>query len=451
MPLLMRVTDLLWNPWLLGAFLLTGLYASARTGFFQLFGLRTWMRATVGSILRPAGGGAGQGIPQVQALCTALASTIGTGSIAGVAAAIWLGGPGAVFWMWLSALLGMMTSFMEKTLAVKFRHRNVDGGWTGGPMYYLREGMGSRFLAGWFALACLCATLSGGSLIQSSSIAESLQAAFGWDRLAVGAALTVLTGLVMAGGLGRIAGVSTLMVPVMALLYVGGGTAVICARHEALPAALHSIFTCALIPQAAAGGCAGYTLSQAMRFGVARGVFTNEAGLGTSAMAHAAAQVDCPARQGMWGILEVGVSTLVVCTITALVILVSGVYAPQLGAAGIPPVCGAGAPLTAAAFASVLGPGGSAVVAVSLLLFAFSSILGWSYYGQQCLFYLTGRRSAALYRCVFLGTVFLGSVCNSTGAWLLVDLSNALMAIPNLAALLALSGVGLAELRRWNA
>ena len=448
MPLLTRITDVLWNPWLLGAFLLTGLYLSVRTRFFQLFGLGTWLRATVGSILRPTVDKTGGGISQVQALCTALASTIGTGSIAGVATAIWFGGPGAVFWMWASALLGMMTSFVEKTLAVKFRRRGRDGAWMGGPMYYLRDGVGSPFLAAWFALACLCATLTGGNLVQSASIAVTLQAAFGWDKLAVGVVLAALTGLVMAGGLGRIAGVSTLMVPVMALLYLGGGIAVLAARADELPKVLEAVFACALAPRAAFGGCAGYTVGQAMRYGVARGVFTNEAGLGTSAIAHAAAEVDSPARQGMWGILEVGVSTLVVCTITALVILVSGVYDPHLGAAGIPPACGLGAPMTGAAFSSVLGIGGELIVAVSLLLFAFSSILGWSYYGQQCLSYLAGDgKGVKLYRGIFLAVVILGSICDSTGAWLLVDLCNALMAIPNLAALLLLSEVGIAQMK----
>ena len=452
MPLLTHLTDVLWNPWLLGLFLLTGLYCSVRTGFFQLFGLKTWLRATVGSVLRPAVGSPGRGISQAQALCTALASTIGTGSIAGVATAIWFGGPGAVFWMWVSAILGMMTSFVEKTLAVKFRCKGPDGTWMGGPMHYLQNGVGSRFLAVWFAFACLCATLTGGNLVQSSSIAASLNAAFGWDKLAVGVILTLLTGLVMAGGLSRIAGVSTLMVPVMALLYLGGGVLVLIARGEEVPAMLENIVTCAFAPQAALGGCAGYTVDQAMRFGVARGVFTNEAGLGTSAMAHAAADVDHPARQGMWGILEVGVSTLMVCTVTALVILVSGVYDPGLGAAGVPPSCGLGAPMTAAAFSAVLGSAGSTVVAVSLLLFAFSSILGWSYYGQQCLSYLTGGSAGAkLYRGVFLGVVLLGSICDSTGVWVLVDFCNALMAVPNLIALLMLSGCACQELRRWRA
>lgn len=451
MPLLTWLTDVLWNPWLLGAFLLTGLYCSVRTGFFQLFGLDSWLRATAGSILRPAAGVPKRGISQAQALCTALASTIGTGSIAGVATAIWFGGPGAVFWMWVSAFLGMMTSFVEKSLTVKFRRRGRDAAWMGGPMYYLRDGVGSRFLAAWFTLACLCATLTGGNLVQSGSIAATLQSAFGWDKLAVGIVLVMLTGLVMAGGLDRIAGVSTLMVPVMALLYLGGGIAVLAIRAEALPEVLKSIFVCAIAPKAAVGGCAGYTVSQAMRYGIARGVFTNEAGLGTSAMAHAAAEVDSPARQGMWGILEVGVSTLAVCTITALAILVSGVYDPNLGAAGVPPVCGHGAPVTAAAFSAVLGHGGGVIVAVSLLLFAFSSILGWSYYGQQCLSYLTGgERGAKLYRGIFLAAVLAGSVWDSTGAWLLVDLCNALMAIPNLLALLVLSEISFTELARWR-
>lgn len=451
MPLLTSLTELLWNPWLLGGFLLTGLYLSARWGLFQLFGLPVWLRATVGSVLRPAKGRAGGGISQWQALCTALASTIGTGSIAGVATAIWLGGPGAVFWMWASAFLGMMTSFAEKTLSVAFRRRGKDGAWVGGPMYYLRHGVGSPLLAGWFAAACLCATLTGGNLVQAGSIAATLHAAFGWERLAVGVVLTGVTALILAGGLKRIAGVSTLLVPVMALLYLGSGTAVLALRAEELPGVLLSVFTCAFTPQAAFGGCTGHTVAAAMRYGVARGVFTNEAGLGTSAMAHSAADVDCPARQGMWGILEVGVSTLLVCTVTALVILVSGVYDPGLGGAGVPPACGMGAPMTAAAFSSVLGPWGGGMVAVSLLLFAFSSVIGWSYYGQQCLSYLVGDgRGTTIYRVVFLGVVLLGSLCDGAGAWMLVDLCNALMAVPNLLGILMLSGTVGVELRRWR-
>ncbi len=448
--LLTRLTDALWNPWLLTLFLLTGLYFSVRTGFFQLFGLPVWLRATVGSILRPTAGRTGRGISQLQALCTALASTIGTGSIAGVATAIWFGGPGAVFWMWISALLGMMTGFAEKVLSVCYRRPDGSGGWMGGPMYYLRDGLGSQLLAVWFAISCLGATLVGGNLVQSNSIAAALHAAFSWNQLAVGCVTAVAAGLVMVGGIGRIARISSMLVPVMALLYLGGGGVVLAACAHRLPWALHMIVSCAFCPQAVFGGGAGYTIATAMRYGVARGVFTNEAGLGTSAMAHAAADVDCPAQQGMWGILEIGVSTLMVCTVTALVILVSGVYNPMSAAAGAPGAEEIGAPMTAAAFSSVMGPAGGAIVALSLLLFAFSSILGWSYYGGQCLSFLTGgQQGEKSYRVLFLLCTVLGSVWDGTRVWLLVDLFNALMAAPNLAAVLLLSGRSMAEWRSW--
>lgn len=312
-------------------------------------------------------------------------------------------------------------------------------------MFYLLDGLHSPLLAAWFSLACLPATLAGGDLVQSSSIASSLEAAFGLNRLFVGVITALLAGLVMVGGIGRIARVSSALVPAMALLYLGSGTAVLILRASALPDALRLIFACALSPAAAVGGGAGWTVASALRYGVARGVFTNEAGLGTSAMAHGAARVDHPARQGMWGIFEVFLSTLVVCTITALVILVSGVWRP-----GVPGAL-TGAPLTAAAFGSALGPAGEAVVALSLLLFAFSSILGWSYYGQQCLRFLTGGdRLLPLYRALFLACTLLGALWEPTVVWLLVDLCNALMAIPNLTALLLLAPQALSLLGQWQ-
>ena len=451
MDFLSRMADALWNPWLLGLFLLTGLVYSVGSGFFQLFECRLWWRATAGSLLkrRERGGG---GLSPLQALATALASTIGTGSIAGVAAALTLGGPGAVFWMWISALLGMMTSCGEKLLAVKYQRPGPDGHLQGGPMYYIRDGLGSPALAACFCLACIPATLAGGNLIQSSSIASSLEAAFGLPRLGVGAAAAVLAGLVMVGGVGRIASVSSALVPVMALLYLGSGAAVLLYHWERIPEALELIVSCALSPAAAAGGGVGWTVSAALRFGVARGVFTNEAGLGTSAMAHGAAQVDHPARQGMWGIFEVFLSTLLVCTVTALAILVSGVWEPTS------PHALTGAPLTAAAFGSVLGKFGRGAVAVSLLLFAFSSILGWSYYGEQCLLFMSqGKKRKkvlpaliCLYRAVFLGCTVLGAVWNPSIIWQIVDLCNALMALPNLAALLYLAPQSLFQLRLWK-
>lgn len=441
--LLTKAADRLWNPWLLGLFLLTGLVYSVGSGFFQVFGFRLWWKTTVGSLLRRERT-RGPGLSSLQALATALASTMGTGSIAGVAAALTLGGPGAVFWMWVSAFLGMMTSFGEKLLSVRYQRRGADGSLRGGPMYYLRDGAKLPWAAALFALAGLPATLAGGNLVQSSSIALSLEAAFGLPRLPVGLCTALATGLVMVGGVGRIARVSTALVPAMALLYIAGALAVILPHAAALPGTLQMIFSCALSPSAALGGACGWTVAQAMRYGVARGVFTNEAGLGTSAMAHGSARVDHPARQGMWGIFEVFLSTLVVCTLTALAVLVSGVFDPQ-NPAGL-----TGAPLTAAAFSSVLGRLGAGIVALSLLLFAFSSILGWSYYGQQCLSYLTGGRGGGLYRAVFLLCVVLGAVWEPGAVWQLVDLCSALMALPNLAALLLLAPEALGVLRQFE-
>ncbi|MCI8304795.1 MAG: sodium:alanine symporter family protein [Lawsonibacter sp.] len=441
---LSQISDALWNPWLLGLFLVTGLVYSVGSGWFQIFEFRTWWRATAGALLRTRKR-TGSGLSPLQALATALASTMGTGSIAGVATAITLGGPGAVFWMWISAFLGMMTSCGEKLLAVKYQRSGPDGRLRGGPMYYLREGLGSPLLAACFCLAGIPATLAGGNLVQSSSIASSLEAAFGCPRLAAGIAVTLLAGLVMSGGLGRIAAVSSALVPVMAAVYLGSGALVLLCRWQSIPEALKLIFSCALSPAAAAGGGAGWTVSASLRYGVARGVFTNEAGLGTSAMAHGAARTDCPARQGMWGIFEVFLSTLLVCTATALVILVSGAWNPSS------PGSLTGAPLTAAAFGSVLGTAGQGIVALSLLLFAFSSILGWSYYGQQCLEFLSGVRLTPVYRILFLLCTLAGAVWESGAVWQMVDLCNALMALPNLSALLFLAPQAFGDLRRFCA
>ncbi len=455
MVFLERLADFIWNPWLLGLFLLVGLWFSLRTGFFQLFDCKLWLKATVGSLFRRGKGGKGKGLTQFQALSTALASTIGTGSIAGVATAIFYGGPGAVFWMWVSALLGMMTGWVEKSVAVRYREAAPGGGWQGGPMCYMERGLHSRFLAVWFAVCCLCASLGGGNMVQSNSIAAALEASFGWDRLAVGLVTAALTGAVILGGIGRIGKVSEKLVPAMALLFVGGGVVVLAVNAAALPAALGSIFTCALTPSAALGGGAGYGVMTAMRYGVARGVFTNEAGMGSSAMAHAAARVEDPAEQGMWGVFEVFVSTLLVCTVTALVILTTGVYDPAAALAAIREgaVTGSrlGAPLSAAAFSTVFGPWGGARVSVCLLLFAFTSLLGWSYYGERCLSTLVrGRGWRWAYLAAYLVMIVVGSVGESAAVWQLTDIFNGLMALPNLLALLALGGEALELLRPWQ-
>ena len=441
MTVLARITDALWFPGLLSLFLIVGGYLSFRTGFFQIFKFKTWWKSSVGTIFRPAEKGPMHGITQFQALSTALAATIGTGSIAGVATAIFYGGPGSVFWMWLSALLGMMTSCAEKTLAVRYRERSADGSWLGGPMYYIRNGLDCKSLASIFAIFCIAETLVGGNLVQANSISTALETTFGFSPLLIGIATVILTAVVIWGGIGRIGKVSERLVPCMALLFIVGGIIVIISHRAALPAVLRDIFQQALNPKAA---CGGYGAALAMRYGIARGVFTNEAGLGTSTIAHAAADVKNPVQQGMWGIFEVFVSTIIICTITALVILSSGVYNPAdaLHAISSNAVDNSmlGAPLSVSAFSTVFGTFGGIFVSVCLILFAFTSILGACYYGEQCLIYLTSsRQSVPFYRIIFLCAIVLGSVGDLSAVWLLVDLSNGLMAIPNLISLLLLS------------
>ena len=450
-----RLGNFIWNPWLLGLFLLCGLYFSVRTGFFQIFRAPLWLKTTLGALLRREKRREGEGLTRLQALSTALAATIGTGSIAGVATAIFYGGPGAVFWMWVSAFLGMMTGCLEKTLTVRYREKDPAGGWRGGPMCYMEKGLGSRGLACLFALCCVCANLGGGNVVQANSIAAALEASFGWDRLAVGIVTAAVTGIVILGGIGRIGKVSEKLVPCMALLFLGGGIVVLIVHRSALPAALERIFTAALTPRAALGGGMGYGMAAAMRYGVARGVFTNEAGMGSSAMAHAASDVKESAEQGMWGIFEVFVATLVVCTVTALVILTTGVYDPEAALRAIQSGSAegalVGAPLSAAAFGTVFGRWGGAFVSVCLILFAFTSLLGWSYYGERGLSYLTGSsRWRWPYRILFLAAVAAGSVGEVSAVWQLADIFNGLMALPNLAALLLLSPEALTLLRTWR-
>ncbi len=453
MAFLSTLSDLVWGPWTLGLFLLVGGYYSLRTGFFQLWGAPVWLRTVFRSLRRRGGGGKGRAVTQLQAMSAALAATIGTGSVAGVATAIFFGGPGAVFWMWVSALIGMMTGCAEKILAVRYRERGPDGALRGGPMVYIRDGLRLPGLAGLYAVFCVAETLCGGNLAQANSIATGMHSAFGVDRLASGIVLAVLVMIVLVGGIGRIGRVSELLVPLMAGLFILGGLGVIAANARALPAVFSQIIQYAFAPRAVAGG---YSMGLALRYGAARGVFTNEAGLGMSAIAHACADVEEPAEQGMWGIFEVFFATLVICTVTALVILTSGVYSPEeacsMIARGAVPERMLGAPLTAAGFATLLGRAGEVLVTVCLILFAFTSLLGAGYYGRRGVESLTDARWAlALYHLAFPVFIILGSVWDLKAVWLLVDVFNGLLALPNLAALALLSPEVLRILRRWRA
>ena len=444
--------NFLWGGPLLAAFLAVGLWYSFGSGFFQLFGLPVWWRTTVGSLFRRRKGeGEGGGVTQLQALSTALAATIGTGSIAGVAAAIVYGGPGSVFWMWISALLGMAVSCGEKTLAVRHREKGPDGRWQGGPMEYIKNGLRLPGLAKVFALFCVAETLAGGNLAQANSIAASLNAAAGADRRVVGVVLAVVTAIVLAGGIKRIGRLCELLVPAMALLFIGSGVAVIAVNWQAVPEAFRQIVSYAFSPRAAAGG---YAMGTALRYGAARGVFTNEAGLGMSAIAHACADVDDPAEQGMWGIFEVFFATMVICTVTALVILTSGVYDPvqmlPLAEGNAVPQALLGAPLTVAGFATLFGEAGEWIVSVSLILFAFTSLIGSGYYGRRGMETLTRARWAQwAYQLAFPAFIILGAVGDVAAVWQLVDVFNGLLLLVNLPALLLLSPEAVHLLRTW--
>ena len=445
-----RLAQWIWDPWLLALFLGTGAWFTLRSGCFPLRGWRIWLGGTLGSLRRDRRG-SGAGLTPLQTLATALGSTVGTGSIAGVATAIFFGGPGAVFWMWVSAALGLMTAFAEKALAVRYRRRDSAGRWYGGPMYYMEDGLGWRGAARLFSAACLFAALAGGDLVQANSVADAARTALRIDPLWSGAALAAVAGLVLAGGLGRIAGLCQGLVPAMAALFLLGGGAVILCNAARLPGVLCDIVSCAFQPDALTGGGAGYGVSAALRYGVARGVFTNEAGVGSSAIAHAAADVRSPGRQGLWGMCEAFLATLVICTVTALAILLSGVYDKEKAltdiAAGTLDGQLMGAPLTMAAFASVWGEWGARLVALCLVLFAFTSMLGWSYYGEQALACLTpGRWLRRCWRGLFLAGAVLGCLGGVEELWALSDIGTALMALPNLAALLCLSREGLALL-----
>ena len=434
--------DFLWGGPLLAMFLTVGLWYSFATGFFPLFGIGVWWKTTVGSLLRKKESKKGsRGVSQLQALSTALAATVGTGSIAGVATAIVYGGPGAVFWMWVSALLGMAVSCGEKTLAVRHREKDPDGRWRGGPMEYMKNGLRLPGLGKLFAVFCVAETLAGGNLAQANSIAASLSAAGGVNPKIVGIVLAAVTAAVLAGGIRRIGKLCELLVPVMALLFVGAGLAVIAVHWRAVPGAFQQIFTYALAPRAIAGG---YAMGTALRYGTARGIFTNEAGLGMSAIAHACADVDEPAEQGMWGIFEVFFATIIICTVTAMVILTSGVYDPvqvlAMAEAGTLPEGLLGAPMTAAGFATLFGGAGEWIVAVCLLLFAFTSLIGSGYYGRRGIETLTGSRwVSGLYNLVFPACIIFGAVGDVTAVWQLVDVFNGLLLAVNLPALLLLS------------
>lgn len=420
-----------------------GILLSVRTGFIQFRKFPYAMKATLGKVFKKGEAGHGS-ITPFQAVCTALAGTVGTGNIAGVAGAIAIGGPGAVFWMWISALLGMCTKFAEVTLAVHFRERNEHGDYVGGPMYYIKNGLNRRwhFLAVLYAVFAVLTVFGTGNATQVNTITTAINSALlnyhvidesgqGMVSLILGILITVIVGAVLLGGIKRIGKVTERLVPFMAVLYVALGVGVIVLNFKNVPSVFHDIFYGAFRPSAITGGVVG-SLFVSMRKGVSRGIFSNEAGLGTGSIAHATADTEDAAEQGVFGIFEVFADTIIICTLTALTILCSGVPI-EYGTA-------AGAELTISGFTATYGSWVSVFTAVAMVCFAFSTILGWGLYGARCIEFLGSAKWIKPFMVVYSLMGIVGATMDLGLLWSIADTFNGLMAIPNLIALFLLSG-----------
>ena len=438
MSALESISSVVWGPAML--VLLLG------TGLFLTLGLRGMPIRRIGygfkqMFLGRSSQEEGE-ITPFQALSTSLSATIGTGNIGGVATAIALGGPGAVFWMWMTALVGMATKYAEALLAVKYREVDEDGRYVGGPMYYIKNGLGARWhwLGVLFAFFAMVAAFGIGNTVQANAVADVVEANLSVPPWVTGVVLAVLVFLVIIGGIRRIAHLTEKVVPLMAVIYILGALAVILWNLPEVPGALANIVTGAFTGTAATGGFAGAAVWAALRFGVARGVFSNEAGLGSAPIAHAAAQTNSPVRQGTVGMMGTFIDTIVVCTMTALVIVLTGAW--ETGESG--------AALTSMAFNQGI-PGGNWVVTFGMIFFAFTTIVAWSYYGERSAEFLFGVKVIMPYRYLWVVLLVLGAVANLELIWLIADVLNALMAIPNLIALLALSGTVFAVTREYFA
>lgn len=443
------LNNFIWGPIMLVFFLCVGLMFTVRTKVFQVTHIKYWLDVTFLQLFKKGNRKVlrtddKHAISQFQSLCTALAATIGVGNISGVAIALALGGPGAIFWMWLSAFLGMMTNYAENALGIKYRYKNEKGNWIGGAMIYIEKGLGWKWLAVIFSVFCVFASFGIGNMSQGNEIANGLANSFGIPKTVTALIIMALAALVILGGIKRIASVTEKIVPFMAITYIIGALIIIFCNIGSVPSAFASIFQNAFNLPSAAGGAAGFTIMLAMRRGISRGVFSNEAGLGSSVMVHSASDVKEPIVQGMWGIFEVFADTLVVCTMTALTILTSGVYdyteyANYIGTS-LPEHLKSGVALTSAAFESIFGSFGSQFISIAVMLFAFSTILGWSYYGERAVEYLFGLKAIPFYKVLFIIIIFIG--CKASLS-LVVDISdtfNGFMALPNLIAVTLLSG-----------
>jgi len=455
------INDFVWVKIGLVLLIGTGILMTGLTRFFQIVHIKEWVKATIGSLLskkthKKEGHGS---VSQFQALCTALAATIGTGNIAGVSAAIAIGGPGAVFWMWVAAFFGMMTNFAENVLGIYFRRKNENGEWSGGAMYYLRDGLGKykgfktvgKVLAVFFSICTILASFGIGNVGQINKITINLESAFfgggeqfgyvfgnvKWTSLIIGIVLMILAGLVVFGGLQRIAATTEKVVPFMAVVYIIGCLIAFFSNFDQIGTVFGSIFKFAFGVPAISGGISGIVISKVITEGCKRGMFSNEAGLGSSVMVNSASSTKEPVVQGMWGIFQVFADTIVVCTMTAVVVLSSGAIDLETGMRVDPTADGS--TFVAEAFGNIFGIGGEMFVAVCILMFAFTTVLGWSHYGTKAFEYLLGVKAGKIYKIIFVPIIVLGAIMTSDIAWDISDTFNGMMMIPNLIGVVALS------------
>ncbi|MFB4164963.1 alanine/glycine:cation symporter family protein [Alteribacillus sp. JSM 102045] len=426
------ISDFVWGPPFLILLVGTGIYLTFRLAFLQFKTLPYALKLVFTKNQDKQSEG---DISHFQSLMTALAATVGTGNIAGVATAVVVGGPGAVFWMWMSALFGMATKYAEAILAVKYRVKDERGEMAGGPMYYIEKGLGWKWLAVLFAVFAAVASLGIGNTVQSNSVADVLQENWSFPYWATGIILMILTGIVIIGGIKSIGRVVAFIVPVMAVFYVIGGLILILFNFDLVPEAVSLIFTDAFTGQAVAGGAIGAVI----QMGVARGVFSNEAGLGSAPIAAASARTDYPGRQALVSMTQVFIDTIIICSITGMALVMGELYLDANSYVD-------GAALTSATFEMFLGPAGAFIVSIGLVFFAYSTMLGWSYYGERCIYYLTNKTSSIMvYRVIFVIAIFFGAILELDTVWTIADIMNGLMAAPNLIGLLGLSGVVAAE------
>ncbi len=438
MGILESIDSWIWGPPLLILVMGTGILLTVRLGLLQVLRLPKALRL-IGKAPNEGNGD----ISSFGALSTALAATVGTGNIVGVATAIKMGGPGALFWMLLAAFLGMATKYAEGLLAVKYRVKDKHGQFSGGPMYYIENGMGRRFkpLAILFAASGVLVALFGiGTFPQVNAIVTSTESSFGIPVAVTAVVIAILTAVVTIGGIKSISNVSTKIVPFMSVLYVAACLGVLIRFAGELPSVIALIWESAFSATAASGGFAGATIMLALRSGVARGIFSNESGLGSAPIAAAAAKTKWPAEQGLISMTGTFIDTIIICNLTGLALLVSGVWNGS----------SAGASMTQDAFASAFPAFGAEIITVSIILFAFTTIIGWNYYGERCVEYLVGVKGIKPYRYIFVAIVAGGAFIKLDAIWLLADIVNGLMAFPNLIALIALSGVVVAETRKYR-